>query len=109
MLRGSSRGGLGGSPGRPLPLETGPVEEYLREDDGVAWTGSPVADLARALRQDHPESVGYARAAFGYARAAFEYVRDRVAHSVDAADPRVALTSVETLALRTGLCGSWCR
>lgn len=97
MLRGSSLGGPGGSPRRPLPLETGPVEEYLREDDVVAWTGSPVADLARALRQDHPESVGYARAAF-------DYVRDRVAHSVDAADPRVALTSVETLALRTGLC-----
>ncbi len=53
--------------------------------------------LAAELRDRHQAEVDYARAAF-------EYVRDRVAHSFDAADPRVSVSASETLANGVGLC-----
>jgi ribosomal protein S18 acetylase RimI-like enzyme len=97
VLRGSLPGGAGWSPPRSFRLVAGPVEAYLHEDEIVDWTDSPVAALARALRRAAPSPVGFARSAF-------EHVRDNVAHSVDAADPRVTLTASQTLAHGVGLC-----
>lgn len=39
-----------------------------------------------------------------YARRAFDHVRDRVAHSMDAGDPRVPWRASDVLEQRTGLC-----
>lgn len=49
------------------------------------------------LREGRPDDASFARAAF-------EWVRDNVAHSYDAADPRVTLTASEVLLERVGLC-----
>lgn len=86
-----------GSPCTGPSLVAGPLESYLGEDEIADWTGSPVAALARDLWQGSGSHVDFARAAF-------EFVRDRVAHSVDVADPRVTLTATQTLHHRVGLC-----
>jgi transglutaminase-like putative cysteine protease len=73
------------------------LEDYLREDEVVAWTASPVAELAARLRLEHPSTVEFARVAF-------EHVRDHVAHSLDVGDRRVTLTAGQTLDEGVGLC-----
>ncbi|RBY96060.1 transglutaminase [Blastococcus sp. TF02-8] len=71
--------------------------EYLGADDVVQSSHPDVVALATRLREEHSDDAEFARAAF-------EWVRDAVAHSVDAQDPRVTLTSSEVLREGVGLC-----
>jgi transglutaminase-like putative cysteine protease len=80
-----------------MQLAAGPPEDYLGEDDVIRWSGGAVERLARDLRRAHPDDAGFAAAAY-------TFTRDRVAHSWDAADRRVTLSSEEVLAERVGLC-----
>ena len=76
-------------------------------------TADPAGFLGhdRIIEVDHPEIAllsaalrGQARSEVEYAGVAFEWVRDRVAHSVDAHDPRVTVSASSVLRERVGLC-----
>jgi len=71
--------------------------DYLAADEVIDWTSEPVLALAATLGADGRSDVAYARACY-------EWVRDEVAHSVDAADPRVSVSATDTLRQRVGLC-----
>lgn len=78
-------------------LESPPPDDFLGGDEFVDFETPLVRGLARALRRQSDGAVAFATSAF-------EWVRDTVAHSYDACDPRVTLTSGEVLEHRVGLC-----
>ena len=80
-----------------VALEADPPGCYLGSDAVVESAHPEVVALSKWLRAGRPDDASFARAAF-------EWVRDNVAHSYDAADPRVTLTASQVLAERVGLC-----
>jgi transglutaminase-like putative cysteine protease len=80
-----------------MQLRAGDPGRYLAGDDVIEVQAPAVVSLAAELRAASPDDEAFARAAF-------EWVRDRIAHSVDAQDPRVTLTATEVLAEGVGLC-----
>ena len=80
-----------------MQLRAGDPARYLAGDDVIEVQAPAVVSLAAELRAASPDDEAFARAAF-------EWVRDRIAHSVDAQDPRVTLTSTEVLTEGVGLC-----
>ncbi len=74
------------------------LQRFLAADDVVEARHPDVMRLAAELRSAAGEGTE------AYARAAFEWVRDEVAHSIDAADPRVTLSASDVLRERVGLC-----
>jgi transglutaminase-like putative cysteine protease len=73
--------------------------EYLGGDDVIEVSHPEVRALSARLRA---ESASGDDAEF--ARIAFEWVRDQIAHSADAADPRVTVTASQVLREGVGLC-----
>ncbi|MFK0245332.1 transglutaminase family protein [Amycolatopsis azurea] len=81
----------------PLKIESERLEDYLVADavidhdhpliretaDGLSPTGGTEVDVIRSM---------------------FHFVRDEIAHTVDAADPRITLMASEVLSERVGLC-----
>lgn len=77
-------------------LLASPPGDYLG-GDGVVQTDAPaVTAVAQQVRRGRDDVA--------FARHAFLWVRDEIAHSYDAADPRVTVTATEVLAERVGLC-----
>ena len=82
------------------------LQDYLSGCEIVQVDDPLIQELASRLR-NAPGGLQVAEAEVGgaeFARAAFEHVRDRVAHSFDADDPRVAVTSREVHEAGVGLC-----
>jgi transglutaminase-like putative cysteine protease len=71
--------------------------DYLAGDDLVDIADAGVVAQAAELREQAPSDAAFTRSAF-------EWVRDRVAHSIDAQDPRVTVSATDVLADRVGLC-----
>jgi transglutaminase-like putative cysteine protease len=80
----------------PVPEAAG-LAPYLAADHVIDHAHPVVAALAARLRAQEATLEGYARAAYAY-------VRDRVPHSFDSGDPRVAWRASDVLATRNGIC-----
>jgi transglutaminase-like putative cysteine protease len=73
------------------------VSEYLAEDDVIDHSRPEITALAARLRAENPGTAEFARAAF-------DFTRDEVKHSMDVADPVVAVSASEVLRQGAGLC-----
>lgn len=80
-----------------LQLQAEPVGRYLGADTVIEADHPDVIAVGKRLRDQHPDDVDLARAAF-------DWVRDRIAHAYDAHDHRVTLTASQVLAAGVGLC-----
>ncbi|TDB99012.1 transglutaminase family protein [Actinomadura sp. 7K534] len=69
--------------------------DYLAASEAIDIEHPLVQSIASELRTGDD---------IAYAHAAFDHVRDRVAHSMDAGDPRVPWRASDVLDQRTGLC-----
>ncbi|QKW40377.1 transglutaminase family protein [Actinomadura sp. NAK00032] len=69
--------------------------DYLGASEAIDIEHPLVQSIAAQLRTGDD---------IAYARAAFDHVRDKVAHSMDAGDPRVPWRASDVLDQRTGLC-----
>jgi transglutaminase-like putative cysteine protease len=80
-----------------LQLRASDPVNYVGGDAIIETTTPEIVALAGDLRRANADDGAFARVAY-------EWVRDRVAHSLDAQDPRVTLTASEVLSMRVGLC-----